>query len=243
MMSKKKKIGIIIAIIVASFVVMGIVYALFSGQIEIKNKISTGSVKIDSLNLRLLKANGDTEDVLEPADIDTVLWTTKNTGTSGVLTRHTLEIYFTDEVNPDRSILYMFPANLKDDVILADYNRIKNGQEPEYLIAVSEKNTATNKYGIKYQFIGDRLNGSDGTEVSSEVNYNESEDTIIDESKATDDNNKTQDEIAFRLLVDPNLSYLLQGKNVSIKVTTEAMQYTDEGKDSWRVVDTEEINP
>ena len=95
--------------------------------------------------------------------------------------------------------------------------------------------------------VGDTLNGSDGKDVSKEVNYNlanndVSDSSVIDENINTDDNSKTEDEISFRLLISPKMSYLFQGKNVSVKVTTEAMQYTESGSGNWTVVDTIEIN-
>ena len=244
-MSNKKKIGIIAAIIVISFVIMGFVYAFFSDNVQITNKIKIGTVRIDDLNLTLKKENGTLEDVLEPADIDTISWTTKNIGTSGVLTRHILEIYWQEDTDIDASnLLYLYPANISKQAILTDFEKIQKGEESTYLIkteSINEEVSGGKKYGMKYKFVGDALNGSDGNEVSKEVNYNSTEATIIDENISTDDTSKTDDEISFRVLVTPKLSYLFQGKPVSIKVTTEAMQYTEEGEENWTVVDTIEV--
>lgn len=251
-MSNKKKISIISAIVIISFIIMGVVYALFSDRIELTNKLKIGSVKIDDLNLTLKKENGDLEDVIEPADLDTISWTTKNLGTSGVLTRHVLEIYWQEATGIDSSeLMFLYPANISRQAVIADFNKIKNGGTSDYGLNTEPiSKTVANgskRYGIKYVFVGDTLNGSDGKDVSKEVNYNlanndVSDSSVIDENINTDDNSKTEDEISFRLLISPKMSYLFQGKNVSVKVTTEAMQYTESGSGNWTVVDTIEIN-
>ena len=107
MMTRKKRIIIISSIVVVAFVIMGIVYALLGDKTELINKITVGTVQIDSLNLRLTDKNSEEATLMAPADIDTLSWTTKNMGTSGVLTRHTLEIYYDDGVD-----FYMYPANM-----------------------------------------------------------------------------------------------------------------------------------
>lgn len=58
-MSKKKKYTIISIVILLSFVVMGIVYALLSDHMQIKNKITIGSVKIENLDLKLKNLKGE----------------------------------------------------------------------------------------------------------------------------------------------------------------------------------------
>ena len=245
MMSKKKKIAIIATVVILSFVIIGTVYALMSDRIKLENPFTISSVKINDLNLQLTKSNGQQATVLEPADIDTVSWTTDNIGTSGVLTRHTLEIYWDEDVGPDGStLLYLFPANLSKEAILADFAKAYAGQNTQYLLEttpVSKTVGAETKYGIKYQFVGDALNGSDNVEVSNEVNYNSDVTAAIDSTITTDDESKTQDNIAFRLLLSPKTSYLFQGKSVSVTVTTEAMQYTENGSQNWTVVDTQTI--
>ena len=251
-MSKRKKIAIISTIVVISFIVMGIVYAFLNEKIEIKNPITIGSVKIKDLNLQITKSNGEQSEVsqiddlkhisMEPADIDTISWTTENIGTSGVLTRHTLEIYWQDDVGENANdLLYLYPANMSKEAIRADYKKIASGETSQYLLAtekVSKQEDGITKYGIKYKFVGDALNGADGKEVSNEVDYNSDVETIIDSTINTDDESKVKDEIAFRLLLSPKTSYLLQGKGVKATVTTEAMQYTEAGSASWTVVDT-----
>lgn len=249
-MSKKKKIGIISVIVIVSFIIMGIVYALFGDSAKLVNKLKFGSVKIDDLNLILKKENGDEEDLVEPGDLDTVSWTTKNIGTSGVLTRHVLEICFEDLGDLDgNNLMFLYPANLSKDVILSDFSKVYAGGESDYQLDVEPINITdkgVKKQGLKYIFVGDNLNGSDGKEVSKEVNYNLAETDVtdvteIDASIVTDDNSKTDDEISFRLLFSPKMSYLYQDKKISVKVTTEAMQYTEDGNGTWTVVDTIEI--
>ena len=243
MMSKKKKIIIISSIVIAAFAIMGIVYALLSDSLELTNKITVGSVKIDTYNLKIKDSEGEEVELMSPADIDTLSWTTENKGTAGVLTRHTLEIYWDDDVQ-----LYLYPANMSDSAILADFERVYSGQESEYLLnteTITKEVNGVTKNGIKYNFVGDNLNGSDNNDtdknISSEVNYNMTEATVIDEEINTDDSNKVLDTVAFKVLLSPKTSYLNQGKNISVKVLTEAMQYTEDGQGEWVVADVAEL--
>ena len=247
MMSKKKKIAIISSIVIVSFIIIGIVYAFFNDYVSIKNTLRMGTVKIDTLNLTLTKENGTvlTGDVklLEPGDLDTISWTTKNIGTSGVLTRHTLEIMWDEKINEnDLNLLALYPANMKRSAILADYANGTGENSKRIKTTVITKGSGDNlRYGVRYQFVGDTINGSDGNEVSNEKNYNITDAEIVDTAISTDDTDKTLDEIAFRLLLSPQTSYLFEGKSISIKVVTEAMQYTEDGSANWQVVDTEEL--
>lgn len=244
MENKKKKIIIISTIVITSFIIIGIVYALVSGKLNLFGKTTTGSVEIETLNLSLKKTNGSEVNVLEPADINILSWTTKNIGTSGILTRHTLEIYWNDETDANaNNLLYLYPANMSKEAILADYEK---GEESKYLIKTEKVSKTVNgqvRYGIKYQFLGDTLDGTDMTGVSKEKNYNLNNSEVTIENAKTDDNESASDSIAYKILLSPKTSYLYQGKNVSVKVTTEAMQYTEAGSENWKVVDTQEIKP
>lgn len=244
MENKKKKIIIISTIVITSFIIIGIVYALVSGKLNLFGKTTTGSVEIETLNLSLKKTNGSDVNVLEPADINILSWTTKNIGTSGILTRHTLEIYWNDETDANaNNLLYLYPANMSKEAILADYEK---GEESKYLIKTEKVSKTVNgqvRYGIKYQFLGDTLDGTDMTGVSKEKDYNLNNSEVTIENAKTDDNESASDSIAYKILLSPKTSYLYQGKNVSVKVTTEAMQYTEAGSENWKVVDTQEIKP
>ena len=243
MMSRKKKTIIIASIVIAAFAIMGIVYALLSDSLELTNKITVGSVKIDTYNLKIKDAKGEDVQIMSPADIDTISWTTENKGTAGVLTRHTLEIYWDDNVQ-----LYLYPANMSDSAILEDFEKIQNGQESTYLLntqAITKEVNGVTKNGLKYNLVGDNLNGSDNNDtdknISKEVNYNSTVSSIIDANINTDDNNKKLDTVAFKVLLSPKTSYLNQGKNISAKVLTEAMQYTEDGQGEWVVADVAEL--
>jgi len=237
MENKKKKAIIITTIVITIFTIIGIAYALVSDNLNLFGKTTTGSVKIETLNLSFKKSNGDEVNVIEPADINTISWTTKNIGTSGILTRHTLEIYWNDETDENaNNLLYLYPANVSREEILSDY---ENAEQSKYLIKtekVSKEVDGTTRYGIKYQFVGDVLDGTDMKNISKEVNYN-----LSDFESTSDDNDAVLDNISYKLLLSPKTSYLLQDKNVSIKVTTEAMQYTEDGSENWSVIDTKEI--
>lgn len=122
--------------------------------------------------------------------------------------------------------------------IIEDY---KKGEESKYKLNVTSGEITlddnTMKKGIEYQFLGDVLDGTKMTGKSKEVNYN-SESFV----NTTDDKSEVEDEIAFNILLSPNTSYLYEGKTITIKVVTEAMQFTEEGKEEWQIVDTQTIN-
>ena len=244
-MSGKKKTIIITSVIVASFIVMGIVYALFSDTMKLRNRFKVGTVNIDIVNLALKDIDGDDVELWEPADINTISWSTKNLGTSAVLTRHTLEVRWTGNMN-----FYLYPANIKDTEIIADFQKIQAGQNSISIQAEPITETVdgeTKTVGLKYNFVSDTLDGSSNNEqnsVSSEVNYNSTTAGIIDSNINTDDTDKKQDDVAFKLLLSPKTSYLNQGKVVSVKVKAEGMQYTTEGaqEGNWVEADVEEIN-
>ncbi|MBE5805719.1 MAG: hypothetical protein E7313_03265 [Clostridiales bacterium] len=233
----KKKPVIICSILILLIILIGIAYARATGKLELVGTTKTGSVKIENINLEFKKQNGERVDFLEPADINQISWTAKNIGTSAVLTRHSLEIYWEDVDNKEASnSLLLYPANITNEDILKDYEQ---GDNNKYQIETEllEKNIGgSNVYGIKYLFVGDTLDGTDMKGKSSEENYNLKEFT-----SNTDDKDTTLDTISYKLLVNPKLSYLYQGKKVVIRIVTEAMQYTDSGKEEWSVVDIKEI--
>ena len=247
MMSKKKRIVIISAIVVACFIIIGIVYAFFSDTVTKHNNFKLGSVDIEDINLSIKQefSSQTAHAILEPGDIDTVSWTTKNNGASAVKTRQTLEIYWEDvDLDASKQVLFLYPANMKKTEILADFAK---GTQAQYQIktqAVTREVEGKTQKGIKYEFLGDTLNGTDGKDVASEANYNSTTEGIIDSEITTDDTKKKEDDVAFRVLVNPNLSYLYQKKPIYVKITTEGMQYLEgmqyqEGQ--WVVVDTQEI--
>ena len=77
--------------------------------------------------------------------------------------------------------------------------------------------------------------------ISKEVNYNISKESVIDKNISTDDSNATIDEIAYKILLSPKTSYLYQGNKIHVKVITEAMQYTEDGSENWKIADIQEI--
>lgn len=246
MSNRKRKIITIISIVILSFTIMGIVYALLSDNMTLINKIKIGTLQIEDLNLKIINQKEEEVESMLPGDIDILSWTTKNVGTSAVLTRQIIEIYWDDDVEQieeeSRKMIYMFPANISEEVILEDYVK---GEQAQYMLKsekVSKEIGGKVKKGIKYQFIGDTLNGSDGNDVSKEINHNSTETAVIDSNINTDDNDAKLDEIAFRLLMNPQTSYLYEGTDIKVIITTEGMQYTEDGSESWKVLDTQEIN-
>ena len=59
-----------------------------------KNRFRLGSLNIEDYDLSLKKGEV-AKTTIEPGDIDSLSWTTKNEGTMGAKTRQKLEIYCT----------------------------------------------------------------------------------------------------------------------------------------------------
>lgn len=235
---KKKKIGLIILVIV---IIVGIVLATVSINRLIQNFVKSGTVQVEEINLQLKDSEGNvTKEIAdwEPGDVDLVTWKVKNIGTSAVYTRNKLQIYWNEEVLSNNQVIYLYPANMSKQEIIEDF---KKGEDSKYKLNVTSGEITLDdnnvKKGIEYQFLGDVLDGTKMTGKSKEVNYN-SESYV----NTTDDKSEVEDEIAFNILLSPNTSYLYEGKTLTIKVVTEAMQFTEEGKEEWQIVDTQTIN-
>ncbi|HBC84424.1 MAG TPA: hypothetical protein DCZ30_03035 [Clostridiales bacterium] len=235
---KKKKIGVIVFVIV---IIVGIVFATVSINTMIQNMVKSGTVQVEEINLQLKDMQGNiTKEIQdwEPGDVDLVTWNVKNIGTSAVYTRNKLQIYWNEEIASNNQVIYLYPANMSRQEIIEDF---KKGEDSNYKLNITsgEINIDDNtiKKGIEYQFLGDVLDGTKMTGNSKEVNYNSES-----FENTTDDNSEVEDKIAFNILLSPNTSYLYEGKTLTIKVITEAMQFTKEGKEEWQIVDTQTIN-
>lgn len=236
-MENKKKIGITILIIV---IIAAVALATVSIDKLLENIVQSGTVKVEKINLQLKDLEGNTSKEIadwEPGDVSLITWNVKNSGTAAVYTRNKLQIYWNEDITNSSEVIYLYPANMSKQEILEDFNK---GEESQYAIDVTrgeiildEKNT---KIGIEYNFLGDVLDGTKMQGNSKEVNYNSQ-----DYETTTDDTNNTEDAIAFNLLFSPKTSYLFEGKSVTIKVLTEAMQYTEAGKAEWQIVDSQTI--
>jgi hypothetical protein len=120
-------------------------------------------------------------------------------------------------------------------------NDMKKGENSEYMIKVESgdiviDDEGTTKKGFEYFFNGDTLDGTKMTGKSKEVDYN-----LQSNVKTTDDNSSTEDDIAFNVYFNPKSSYLYEGKTLTVKVVTEAMQCTEDGRAEWQIVDTQSI--
>ncbi len=235
---KKKKIGVIVFV---SVIIVGIVFATVSINTIIQNMVKSGTVQVEEINLQLKDMQGNiTKEIQdwEPGDVDLVTWNVKNIGTSAVYTRNKLQIYWNEEIASNNQVIYLYPANMSRQEIIEDF---KKGEDSNYKLNITsgEINIDDNtiKKGIEYQFLGDVLDGTKMTGNSKEVNYNSES-----FENTTDDNSEVEDKIAFNILLSPNTSYLYEGKTLTIKVITEAMQFTKEGKEEWQIVDTQTIN-
>lgn len=237
MKNKKKKIvgaGLIIG------VVAGITFAITSPEKILENIVKSGTVEVESINLQLKDSNGNVSKEIgdwEPGDVDLITWNVKNIGTAAVYTRNKLQIYWNEDVPNNSQYIYLYPANMSKQEIMEDFQK---EEESQYAIDVTSKtitlDSGEKKNGIEYSFFGDSLDGSEMVGKSKEINYNSE-----DFNKTTDDLSATEDAIAFNILLSPKTTYLFAGKTITIKVVTEAMQYTDEGKAEWKIVDIQTI--
>lgn len=237
MKNKKKKIitaGLVIGVIA------GVTFAITSSEKILENIVKSGTVEVESINLQLKDSQGNISkqiDDWEPGDVDLVTWNVKNIGTAAVYTRNKIQIYWNEDVPNNSQYIYLYPANMIKEEIIEDF---KKGEDSQYAIDVTSGtitlDSGEEKNGIEYSLLGDSLDGSEMVGKSKEINYNS-----VDFDKTTDDSSTTEDTIAFNILLSPKTSYLFAGKTITIKVVTEAMQYTDEGKAEWKIVDTQTI--
>lgn len=237
MKNKKKKISVMILIVLLIAV---IVIATVSINKLIENRVNSGTVEVENINLTLTEPSGNSSKEIadwEPGDVDEISWTVKNVGTSAVYTRNKLIIYWNDEIPDESSIITLYPANLTRKQVTEDF---KKGENSEYALDLQLKDITledgTVKKGIEYSFLGDVLDGTIAKNVSTEVNYNSS-----DFNSKTDDNVASEDSIAFNILFSLYTTPVYAGKFLSIKVVTEAMQYSAEGKAEWQIVDSQTI--
>lgn len=236
--NKKKKIGVIVLVIV---IIVGVVLATVTVNRILENNVKSGTVQVANINLQLKNQAGEVVDEIsdwEPGDVDQVTWTVENTGTAAVYTRNKIQIWWNEEIPEDQApVLYLYPANMSKAEVLADFRK---GDEAEHAIAVTRGdiavNSTTNKKGIEYQVLGDVLDGTAMTGKSTEVDYN-----LQTALKTTDDTSTTKDVVAYNILFSPKTSYLFEGKTLTIKVITEAMQFTNAGKQEWHIVDSQTI--
>lgn len=240
-----KKIILIILIVIAGMALVASVYAVISEVYEINHKVKTGTVTLQDINLKIEdRLTGVMEDQLarwSPGDASILTWDTVNTGTAAVRTRHTVQVYWNNtNISADaKDLLYFYPANMTNEEVLADFNANKQKALQADRDATIEVDGA-NKVGISYMFLGDILDGTDKTGYATEVNYDNAD--YGTETFTTVENNNLSDKIGLRILLNPNTSYLFQEEELSIKVITEAMQYTENGTGEWTVQSTQVID-
>lgn len=239
-----KKIILIILIVIAGLAFIASVYAVVSEVYEINHKVKTGTVTLQDINLKIEdRLTGVMEDRLtkwSPGDASILTWDTVNTGTAAVRTRHTIQVYWNDTNIGEsaKDLLYFYPANMTNEEVLADFNQTKSKAleiDRESTIEVD----GAQKIGVSYTFLGDILDGTDKTEFAEEKNYDA--EGFEEETFTTKESQTTSDKIGLRILLNPNTSYLFQEKELSIKVITEAMQYTEDGVGEWTVQSTQVI--
>ena len=105
MKNKKSKISVMILIIL---VIAGIVIATVSINKLLENRVNSGTVEVENINLTLTEPSGNSSKEIsdwEPGDVDKISWTVKNVGTSAVYTRNRLLIYWNEEIPDDSPII------------------------------------------------------------------------------------------------------------------------------------------
>lgn len=231
----------IILYITAAFVLMavfGIVYAVLTTTDEKKNKFQVGTLNIEINNLDLKKNNVSTR-VIMPGEIDVVSWTTENVGTITAKTRHVVDVYWKDveDINAiteiaAQDLLILYPANLTDAEILADFENNGNkrlatevteqGVEPKWTVeaiptVVQKQVNNKTVYGLRYKFLSATLDGS----------------------SSTNDPKVSSEDLSFKIFLRPDASYLYQTKEIGIDVVVEGLQ--ENGQGDWTIADAEGI--
>ena len=224
----KKVLIIVLTSMLVCVLIIGLIYALLTATDNKNNQIRIGSLDIEIVDLDLKKNNTSTRTMM-PGDIDIVSWTSSNVGTSTALTRHTIDVYWKDveDVNAlteadASSLLTFYPSTLSDEEIMADFEGAGSKKiSPIEVIPTEVTKQVDGKtvYGFRYKFLGSTLEGSVSQGVSDISSEN----------------------ISFKLLLNPNTSYLYQNKLIGVDVVTEGMQYTEEGSGTWTVTDSQGI--
>lgn len=228
---KKIKIGVITALTIA-----GLSIAAVTANKTIQKKVTSGTVEIESINLQLQDQSGNFVKELsnwDPGDVNMIKWDVKNIGTAAIYTRNRLRIYWNEDVADSEQVIFLYPANMSKSEIIEDY---KKGESSKYAIKANVGDITledkTIKKGIEYSFFGDPLDGSEMVVNGTEINYNSP-----DFESKTDETISTEDNIAFNILLSPDITFLYGGKTLTMEVVTEAMQHTDDGKAEWKIVD------
>lgn len=239
-MDSKNKKMILAALAVVSIVVLiiGITYAVLTDMDDKNNKFKVGNLDIEIVNLDLKKNNVSTR-VIMPGEIDVVSWTSENVGTITAKTRHVVDIYWKDveDINAiteiaAQDLLILYPANLSDAEILADFENNGNkrlatevteqGVEPKWIVeaiptVVEKKVNNKTVYGLRYKFLSATLDGSN----------------------STNDPKVSSQDLSFKVFLRPDASYLYQQKEIGVDVVVEGLQ--DNGDGEWTIADAEGI--
>ena len=234
---KSKKIKLIVGLLI---VIAGVSIAVITANRSLENVVTSGTVSVESINLQLIDEKGNSTKNLtswDPGNLEKITWTVKNTGTAAVYTRNKLRIYWNKNVPDEEQVLYLYPANISKQDILAD---IAKGDNAEYAIKANygtiTLDDGSTKKGFEYEILGDVLDGSEMTGLSEEVNYNSKS-----FEPTTDDTSAVEDSVAYNLLLSPDTSYLYGKHSLTIEVITEAMQCTEDGKEEWHIVGTQSL--
>lgn len=219
-MEKKKNKFLIISIIVSVLLIVftTVVLAMLTSKDEKVNRFKVSSLDIDIVDLALKDDASNNIDTLQPGQVGEISWTSENVGAITALTRHTMSIYLdVDQDLIENDALYLYPADMTDEEILADYQGDK--EDVIETTAVTKEVDGKTIYGIQYKFPGETLKGTDPSDVTDQ----------------------TSEFINFKLLLIPELSYLCQDKDITIDVLTEAVQYGEDADANWQAVDNENI--
>lgn len=238
------KVILIILIFLVAVILVSFAYALIKENYKVEQKITTGTLQIKDINLQIEdRLTGTMQDKItkwSPGDASLLTWETVNEGTSAAKTKHTIIVYWDNEnINKNvKDLLYIYPANISNEEVLKDFNNEKQLAIPVTTRGEIQIDDKT-KTGISYTFYGDTLDGTDKTGVATQVDYDAK--NIKTEGYTTVENEALVDKIGVRILLSPETSYLLQEETISVRVITDAMQYTEDGETEWEVQSIQEL--
>lgn len=239
-----KRIVIISLIAIIIIALLTVSYAIFTDVVTKNNKISFGNLQIENRNLQLENKLTKTMEAKitswAPGDANIITWNTVNVGTAAAKTRQTIQVYWENSNIEDsaKELIYLYPVNMTNEEVLQDFNGEKTNliqTDTQASIKIDDEN----KKGISYTFYGDTLDGTDRKGVSTEVDYdNKNFGTTV---FTTVENDTILDKIGFRILLSPTASYLYQDEQLSVRIITEAMQYTEDGSGEWQVESVQDL--
>lgn len=233
----RKSIIAIILLVVAVLLLLRVAFAWFTDYISGTITATAGTVRLlddttTQAKIEQTQADdprgtmGQSIPNWNPGDVNDIEWKIQNDGNKSIITKNSITVCWDapDITVPsnielvERGIIYMFPRNISDANIKTQVEAAySTGTYPPDAIPTTsiqdiETITATTgtRKGIRFMFLGDVLNGKDGS-TGQET-----------ETGATSDNQTVTYKIAFAGAATGNA---YQGLPLYIEIKTDAIQY------------------